>query len=180
MEKTYELHLLGLTRQLMLHRISEHLSIAGFIMLGDVELVETCAKALVERLPKDIDYLVCPETKAIPLAHAMARLMGIDYIVIRKSVKAYMDNPIVADVQSITTAGQQHLVMDSSDVKKIWHKRVAIVDDVVSTGGSLKAVETILAKTGCEVVAKATPLLEEAGYESDDLIYIQRLPVFHD
>lgn len=180
MDATYELHLLGLTRQLTLHRVSDHLSIAGFILLGDVEMVEACARALVEKLPQGIDYLVCPETKSIPLAHAMARLMGIDYIVVRKMVKAYMEDPIVTDAQSITTAGQQHLVMDSTDVKKIWHKRVAIIDDVVSTGGSLLALENLLSKTGCTVVAKAAPLLEEAGYDGHDLIYLQRLPVFPD
>lgn len=180
MEKTYELHLLGLVRQLPLRRVAEHVTVPSFVMLGDVELVETCAKALAERLPKDIDYLVCPEAKAIPLTHAMARILGIGYIVIRKTVKAYMDNPIVADVTSITTAGKQHLVMDSSDVKKLWHKRVAVIDDVVSTGGSLRAVENILSKTGCEIVARAAPLLEDGGYDGANLIYIQRHPVFID
>ena len=180
MNNTYELHIAGLTRQLQMHRVSEHLSIAGFIMLGDTELVEACAKVLVEKLPADVDYLICPEAKAIPLTHAMARLRGIDYIVIRKSVKVYMDNPLIADVKSITTAAPQHLVMDSADVKKIWHKRVAIVDDVVSTGGSLHAVEEILAKTGCTVVAKIAPLLEEGGYDGHDVIYLERLPVFPD
>ena len=107
-------------------------------------------------------------------------MMGINYIVIRKSVKVYMENPLIVDVQSITTAGQQHLVMDSADVQKIWHKRVAIVDDVVSTGGSLKAVEEILNKTGCTVVAKVAPLLEEGGYDGHDVIYLERLPVFPD
>ena len=180
MNKTYELHIAGLTRQLTLHRVSEHLSIAGFIMLGDTELVEECAKALVEKLPKDLDFLVCPEAKAIPLTHAMARIMGIDYIVIRKSVKVYMDNPLIADVKSITTAQQQHLVMDSADVKKLYGKRVAIVDDVVSTGGSLHAVEEILSRTACKVVAIVAPLLEEGGYDGHDVVYLERLPVFPD
>ena len=135
MEKTYELRIAGLTRQLKLHRVSEHLSIAGFIMLGDTELVEACARELVKKLPQGIDYLVCPEAKAIPLAHAMARIMGIDYIVIRKSVKVYMDDPLIVDVKSITTAARQQLIMDRSDVQKLSGKRVAIVDDVVSTGG---------------------------------------------
>ena len=133
-----------------------------------------------KKLPEGIDYLVCPEAKAIPLTHAIARRLGIDYIVIRKTVKAYMDNPLIADVMSITTAAPQHLVMDSADVQKIYHKKVAIIDDVVSTGGSLRAVENILAKTACTVVAKAAPLLEEGGYDGRDLIYIQRHPVFTD
>lgn len=179
-EKTYELRLLGLTRQLPLRRVADHVTVASFVMLGDTELVEACAEELAKRLPEGIDYLVCPEAKAIPLTHAIARRLGIDYIVIRKTVKAYMENPLVADVMSITTAAPQHLVMDSADVQKIYHKKVAIIDDVVSTGGSLRAVENILAKTACTVVAKAAPLLEEGGYDGKDLIYIQRHPVFTD
>ena len=179
-EKTYELHLAGLVRHLPLRRVSAHITVPSFVMLGDTQLVENCADALYEKLPKDADYLVCPEAKAIPLTHALARRLGIDYIVIRKTVKAYMENPIIADVQSITTAVPQQLVMDSSDVQKIYHKRVIIVDDVVSTGGSLKAVENILSKTGCTVIAKAAPLLEDGGYDGKDLIYLQHHPVFRD
>ncbi len=180
MVRTYELHIAGVTRTLQLHRVSDHLSIAGFIMLGDTELVEACARELVKKLPGNIDYLVCPEAKAIPLTHAMARLMGIDYIVIRKSVKVYMDKPLIADVKSITTAAEQHLVMDSADVERLYHKNVAIVDDVVSTGGSLLAVEEILAKTACTVVAMVAPLLEEGGYDGHGLTWLERLPVFKD
>ena len=130
--------------------------------------------------PAGIDYLVCPEAKAIPLTHAMARRLGLDYIVIRKTVKSYMENPIVADVRSITTTAEQHLVMDSSDVVKIYHKKVAVIDDVVSTGGSIHAVESILAKTGCEIAAKAAPLLEEGGHSGEGIIYLEKLPVFPD
>ncbi|MDY3868257.1 MAG: adenine phosphoribosyltransferase, partial [Pyramidobacter sp.] len=111
---TYELHVAGVVRQLPLRRVAEHLRIASFVMLGDTQLVEACAEELVKRMPQGLDYLVCPEAKAIPLTHAMARILGIDYIVIRKTVKSYMENPIVADVRSITTAAEQHLVMDSS------------------------------------------------------------------
>ncbi len=180
MEQTYELHIAGLTRRLPIHRVNDHLSIASFIMLGDTELVEACARELVKKLPGDIDFLVTPEAKSIPLTHAMARIMGIDYVVIRKSVKVYMDDPLIANVKSITTAAQQHLVMDSIDVKKLYHKRVAIVDDVVSTGGSLHAVDELLSKTGCTVVTKVAPLLEEAGYDGHDLMWLERLPVFKD
>ena len=176
----YDLEVAGCKRKLSILNVTDKLAIAGFIMLGDTELVEECAKALVEKLPKDLDFLVCPEAKAIPLTHAMARIMGIDYIVIRKSVKVYMDNPLIADVKSITTAQQQHLVMDSADVKKLYGKRVAIVDDVVSTGGSLHAVEEILSRTACKVVAKVAPLLEEGGYDGHDVVYLERLPVFPD
>lgn len=180
MDKTYELHLAGVTRQLPLRRVSEHITVPSFVMLGDTELVEACADALVAKLPKDVDYLVCPEAKAIPLTHALARRMGINYVVIRKSVKAYMKDPVMTEVRSITTSTPQHLVMDSTDVAKLAGKRVIIVDDVVSTGGSLKAVEELLSKTSCTVVAKAAPLLEDGGYDGKDLIYIQRHPIFRD
>jgi adenine phosphoribosyltransferase len=178
--ESYELHVAGVVRRLPLRRVGEHLRIASFVMLGDTQLVEACAEELCKRLPAGIDYLVCPEAKAIPLTHAMARRLGLDYIVIRKTVKSYMENPIVADVRSITTTAEQHLVMDSSDVVKIYHKKVAVIDDVVSTGGSIHAVESILAKTGCEIAAKAAPLLEEGGHSGEGIIYLEKLPVFPD
>ena len=100
-DRFYELTVAGCTRSLPILNVTDKLAIAGFIMLGDTELVEECAKVLVTKLPADIDYLICPEAKAIPLAHAMARMMGINYIVIRKSVKVYMENPLIVDVQAL-------------------------------------------------------------------------------
>lgn len=179
-EKVYELHIAGLTRKLPLRRVSEHLQIASFIMLGDTELVEACAGELAKHVPGDVKYLICPETKAIPLAHAMARILGIDYVVIRKTVKSYMADPIITEVHSITTPVPQQLVLDSVDVEKIRGRKVALVDDVVSTGGSLKAMETILARTDCEIVACLTPLLEEAGHSGEGVTYLEKLPVFPD
>lgn len=180
MREYYTLELCGITRQLRKIPISPKLVIASFVMLGDTELVEKCADALYEKLKSigKIDLLVCPEAKGIPLTHSLAVRLGVDYVVARKSVKGYMENPIVSEVKSITTKEPQLIVLDGLDVDKLKGKKVCIVDDVVSTGGSLKSLQEVLAQTGCEVVRKAAVLLEEGGYSGEDLLYLQRLPVF--
>jgi adenine phosphoribosyltransferase len=181
MEETYTLSVAGLKRRLPKIKIADKLAIASFVMLGDTELIERTAIAIYEHpaFPRyDVDVLVCPEAKAIPLAHAIAKLLQVNYIVARKSLKSYMKNPVVEKVKSITTEGEQLLVLDGGDVEKIRGRNVCIVDDVVSTGGSLKALESLLVKTGCKVVAKAAVLLEDAGYAGEDLVYLERLPVF--
>jgi adenine phosphoribosyltransferase len=127
---------------------------------------------------KDLDMLVCPEAKGIPLTHALAVRLGVDYVVARKSVKGYMENPITSEVKSITTNEKQIIVIDEIDAARLNGKSVCVVDDVVSTGGSLRSLEAVLAKTGCTVISKAAVLLEEGGYSGEDLIYIQKLPVF--
>jgi adenine phosphoribosyltransferase len=177
----YDLRVAGLTRRLKKVRVADSLVIASFVMLGDTKLIEACADALLPLLPKDeIDMLVCLEAKGIPLTHALAVRLGVDYITVRKSVKSYMENPLVVEVQSITTAGSQLLVMDGVDRAKVEGKRICVVDDVVSTGGSLRSVEKLLAEAGAEVVSKTAVLLEEGGYDGQDLVYLERLPVFPD
>jgi adenine phosphoribosyltransferase len=178
MENTYELHISGLTRHLKKVKISDDLVIASFVMLGDTELIERTAEDLYRKLPNDIDYLVCPEAKGIPLTHAIARRLGINYVIVRKSVKGYMKNPVIEKVQSITTREPQIIVLDGLDAEKLTNKRVCIVDDVVSTGGSLKALERLLSHVQCTVVAKVAVLLEEGGYDKEDLIYLGNLPIF--
>ncbi len=175
----YELHVAGLTRRLKKVRVADNLVIASFVMLGDTKLIEVCADALLPLLPKEkIDMLVCLEAKGIPLTHALAVRLGVDYITVRKSVKSYMEEPLVVEVQSITTAGSQLLVMDGVDRARVEGKGICVVDDVVSTGGSLRSVETLLAQAGAEVVAKTAVLLEEGGYDGHDLVFLERLPVF--
>jgi adenine phosphoribosyltransferase len=179
--KTYTLSIGPVTRELPIVPVSKGLSIASFVMLGDTALIEAAADALVchSRFPKSgIDLLVCPEAKAIPLTHAVAVRLGLNYVVVRKSVKAYMQDPLVESVSSITTAGTQSLVLDGPERSALAGKRVCIVDDVVSTGGSLRSLERLLAKTGCTIVAKAAVLLESGGYSDDSLVYLQILPVF--
>lgn len=178
MDNFYELNLCGLTRPLKKIRISPELSIASFVMLGDTELIERCADALAERLPKEgLDLLVCPEAKGIPLTHAIARRLGLNYVVARKSVKSYMENPQVEEVRSITTQGVQTVVLDGVDAALLKGKRVGVIDDVVSTGGSLKSLESLLERVGCDVAFRAAVLLEEGGFEGE-LICLDRLPVF--
>jgi adenine phosphoribosyltransferase len=178
-QSEYTLKVAGLTRQLPLRQVSPDLAIASFVMLGDTELVEKTAAALYDKLPKyNIDILVCPEAKAIPLAQELASLLKVNYVVVRKSVKGYMKNPLTEKTKSITTVEDQQLVLDGVDVEKIAGRNVCIVDDVVSTGGSLKSIETLLKRTDCKIVCKAAVLLEEAGYEDPDLVYLERLPVF--
>jgi len=182
-DEFYELKIAGLTRKLPKVKINDELAIASFVMFGDTELVERCALHLSIHpdFPKEvnaIDILVCPEAKAIPLTHALARVLHLDYVVARKSVKGYMVDPMIEKVQSITTIGAQTLVLDKCDVENLEGKKVCIVDDVVSTGGSIVGLQNMLEKINCEVICKIAVLLEEAGYDKDDLVYLEKLPIF--
>ena len=181
MSGTYTLRVAGVTRELKKVRVAPELVIASFVMLGDTELVERCADALLSRMPQEgVDLLVCLEAKGIPLTHALARRLGLDYVTVRKSVKSYMEDPLVVEVRSITTQAPQTLVLDGVDRRRLRGRRVGVVDDVVSTGGSLRAVETLLAKAGAQVACRVAVLLEEGGYHGEDLIFLERLPVFPD
>ena len=111
--------------------------------------------------------------------HVISRILGVDYIVARKSVKGYMVDPIVEKVESITTIGEQMLVLDKPDADKIKGKNVCIIDDVVSTGGSIISVEKLMKKAEANVVCKAAVLLEDAGYNNPDLVYLENLPIFN-
>ncbi len=178
---TYELKVAGLTRLLPKVRVAEDLVIASFVMLGDTELVERTAEDLVRIMPtQSIEMLVCLEAKGIPLTHAIARRLGVNYVTVRKSVKSYMEDPLIEEVSSITTQGKQILVLDGVDRDKITGRSVCVVDDVVSTGGSLRSVQRLLEKAGAKVVCKAAVLLEEGGYDGRDLVYLERLPVFRE
>ena len=180
----YELKVAGLTRKLPKVKINDGLAIASFVILGDTELIEKCAEAIIlhndfPRTPLDkIDIFCSPEAKAIPLVHTIARRLEKDYVIARKSVKGYMNDPMIEKVQSITTIGAQTLVLDRCDVKKIEGKKVCIIDDVVSTGGSIIGLQNMLETIDCNIVCKATILLEEAGYDKDDLVYLEKLPIF--
>ena len=180
----YELKVAGLTRKLPKVKINDGLAIASFVILGDTELIEKCAEAIIlhEDFPRTslekIDIFCSPEAKAIPLVHTIARRLEKDYVIARKSVKGYMNDPMIEKVQSITTIGAQTLVLDRCDVEKIEGKKVCIIDDVVSTGGSIIGLQNMLETIDCNIVCKATILLEEAGYDKDDLVYLEKLPIF--
>ncbi|HXX38853.1 MAG TPA: phosphoribosyltransferase family protein [bacterium] len=185
-QEFYEITIAGLRRRLPIVQITDSLWIAGFAPLGDVEITNVCAKEIAERLrPMEFDCLVSLEAKALPLAHMVATYLSdplagryFPYVVCRKSVKGYMKNPLSVEVKSITTAAMQMLVLDGPDAERLRGARVAVVDDVVSTGGSLHAVEELLRRVGARIVARAAVLLEEGGYQNPDLISLGTLPIF--
>lgn len=178
-KRHYELHVAGCTRQLPILNISDKLAIAGFVILGDTEIVENCAKELASRVPKDTDIIMTAETKGIPLAHELASVLGMKkYIVARKSVKAYMENPIWVEDKSITTAGKQRLYLMDTDVELLKGRNVLLVDDVISTGGSMKAMKQLAEKAGAHVVGEAAILAEGDAAKRKDIIYLEPLPLF--
>lgn len=176
-EEFYELKIAGLTRQLKKFPVSDTLDIAAFILFGDVELTEACAKALLEKVP-EFDYIVTPEAKSIPLAYEMSRLSGKKYIVARKGIKVYMDRPECVDDSSLTTQSSQNLYLGHEDGDLLAGKRTLIVDDVISTGGSLLALKELLAKFDANVVASCAPLAEGDAGNRNDIIFLEKLPLF--
>lgn len=177
MENTYTLHVAGLTRELTICKVNDHMDIAAFIMLGDAELTEASAGELLKKCP-EFDVLLTAEAKGIPLAHEMSRQSGKPYVCARKGVKLYMKDPVVVEDQSITTAGKQKLVVDRKDLDKMSGRRVLVVDDVISTGGSLKALDELAKMTDCTVVGQAAVLAEGDAAERDDIIFLEALPLF--
>ena len=176
---TYELHIAGLTRQLPLCPISDTLTIAGFVIFGDVELTCACARELLKIAP-DFDYMVAPEAKAIPLVHEMARQSGRnEYFLVRKKKKAYMNGVFETVDRSITTEGEQKLYMDGADAQKLKGKRVLILDDVISNGGSLMAVEDLVNQAGGNVVGRMAILAEGKAAERKDILFLEKLPLFN-
>jgi len=145
-------------------------------LLGDTELTEAAADQLVARLPAAVECLVTPEVKAVPLAHAMSVRTGLPYVVARKTVKPYMVAPVVREVLSITTGKPQLLVIDGADVGKLAGKKVAIVDDVVSTGGTLDSLQQLLREVGASVTATLVVFTE--GEPRDDVIALGHLPLY--
>ena len=179
MIECYEINIGKMTRQLPIIQISDSLAIASFVILGDQELVTGVAPLLLARLPEDIDYLVTAEAKGIPPVNELARLMNMPrYIVARKSIKAYMDCPLTDEVLSITTQKAQMLCLDGADAERVKGKNVVIVDDVISTGESLGAIERLLEKAGAHVRAKAAILAEGDAAKREDIIFLEELPLF--
>ena len=176
--KTYTLNVAGLTRELPIIKLSYDLSIASFVILGDTEIVRKTAPIIAKKLP-EVDFIVTAEAKGIPLAYEISRVLNLnEYVVARKSVKAYMEEPIEVEVNSITTTNSQKLYLNNQDAKKIKGKRVALVDDVISTGQSLKALERLVEKAGGKVLAKAAILAEGDAKDRKDIIFLETLPTF--
>ena len=176
--KTYTLHVAGLTRELPIIKLSYDLSIASFVILGDTKIVKKTAPMIAKKLP-EVDFIVTAEAKGIPLAYEISKILNLDeYIVARKSVKAYMEEPIEVEVNSITTTNSQKLYLNNQDANKIKGKRVALIDDVISTGQSLKALERLVEKAGGKVLAKAAILAEGDAKDRKDIIFLEALPTF--
>jgi adenine phosphoribosyltransferase len=174
----YRTKIAGLDRALPLCPISEELMIGAFVIFGDPELTTACAKELLDRAP-DYDYLISAEAKGIPLVHEMARLAGNQpYFLARKAPKLYMTGVFEASLRSITTAKDQKLYLDAADAEKMKGKRILLVDDVISTGESLAALEHLVEKAGGIVCGRMTIFAEGDAQSRDDLIYLEKLPLF--
>lgn len=174
----YTINIEGLERDLPLCPINEELYIGAFILFGDVELTEHCAKELYKRAPEH-DVMITAESKGIPLICEMCRLSGKNrYVLARKSVKLYMKDVVACETKSITTGSLQTLYIDGSDSEYLKGKRVLIVDDVISTGGSLASLENLVNQAGGEIVGKMAILAEGDAIERSDIVYLQKLPLF--
>ena len=173
----YTMNVAGLKRDLPLCRVNDELYIGAFVIFGDVELTVACARELLKRAP-EYDYIITAEAKGIPLAHEMSRQSGKPYVCARKGVKLYMKDPVVVEDKSITTEGKQKLVIDRKELDEMNGKRVLVVDDVISTGGSLKALDALAEQTQCTIVGQAAVLAEGNAAERKDIIYLEPLPLF--
>jgi len=178
---TYSMHVAGLTRELPICKVNDDLYIGAFIMFGDAELTVECARALLKLAESvEYDYLFTAEAKSIPLIHEMARQSGAKkYFIARKGPKVYMPDPISVDDQSITTLSLQRLYLGSDDAELIRGKKILIVDDVISTGGSLKAMEALVEKAGGTVTVRMSVLAEGGAADRKDIMFLEKLPMFN-
>lgn len=174
----YEMEIEGLKRQLPLCPLNDSLYIAGFIMFNDVEITVKTAQALLAKAP-EFDVVVTAESKGIPLAYEMARESGKEYIVLRKGRKLYMKDVIQTDVDSITTDHIQTLVLDVADAERLKGRRVLVVDDVISTGESLRSMEALITQVGGNIVGKMAVLAEGDSADRDDIVFLEKLPLFN-
>lgn len=175
--KTYEIEVAGVKRNLPICPVNDKLDIAAFVMFSDVEITVNSAKLLLEKSP-DFDVILTAESKGIPVAYEMARQSGKKYYVARKGVKLYMTNPISVDVKSITTEDIQRLYLSEEEATDINGKKILIVDDVISTGDSLRALEYLCEKAGGNIIGKAAVLAEGDAADRDDIIFLEKLPLF--
>ena len=178
---TYEMTIAGLKRKLPICPVTDSLYIAGFICFGDQEITVACARELLKLVPaEDYDYMLTAEAKSIPIIHEMARQSGAQkYFIARKGPKAYMPDPIFVEDESITTAGKQRLYLGRDDAELIRGKRILLVDDVISTGGSLKAMEGLVALAGGTVAGKVAVLAEGDAAKRTDIQFLAPLPLFN-
>lgn len=177
-QEYYELEICGVKRKLPYVKIKEGLALASFVCLSDTELIQAAAPELVKRLPP-VDYLMTAEAKGMCLTYEMSRLMGMkDFVVARKSRKPYMQHPVGCTLHSITTQSEQTLYLDGADAERIRGKRVALIDDVIATGESIRAIEALAEKAGAIVAAKAAILTELETAKRPDVIFLKEHYVF--
>lgn len=172
------MNIAGLERDLPLCKINDELYIAAFIMFGDVEITEAAAAELLKKAP-EFDIIITAESKGIPLAYEMARQSGKDYIVARKSEKLYMKNVITTEVNSITTDFVQKLCLGEEDAAMMKDKKILVVDDVISTGESLKSLEVLIMQTEGNIVGRMAVLAEGDAADRDDILFLEKLPLFN-
>ncbi len=175
--ETYKMTIAGCERELPICKVNDSLSIAAFIMFGDVEVTVNSAKELLKIVP-EFDVIITAEAKGIPLGYEMARQSNKPYVIARKSVKLYMNNIVSVEVKSITTDRVQTLYLDGARADMLKGKRVLIVDDVISTGESVNSLLELCNKSGGNVVAAAAVLAEGDAAKRDDIIYLEKLPLF--
>ncbi len=175
----YPMTIAGLHRELPICRVNDSLYIGAFVIFGDCELTMACAAELLKKAPK-YDYILTAESKGIPLAYEMARQAGDEkWLLARKGPKLYMQNIFGVEVKSITTEAVQKLYLDGADAELMRGKRILIVDDVISTGESLRALEKLVEKAGGEICGRMAILAEGDAQNREDLIYLEKLPVFN-
>lgn len=175
----HRMKIAGLERELPICKVTDSLYIAGFVIFGDQELTVACAKELLARAP-EYDYIITAEAKGIPLAHEMARQTNAPkYFLARKAPKLYMSGVFEVAVKSITTAKEQKLYLDTADAEMMKGKRILVVDDVISTGESLLALEALVEKAGGIIAGRMAILAEGDAQERKDLIYLEKLPLFN-
>lgn len=177
MSEFYTMKIAGLERNLEKFPVNEKLDIAAFIIFGDVELTIKASEELLKKVP-EFDYILTPEAKSIPLAYEMARQSGKPYVIARKGVKVYMRNALEVSVTSITTKKEQKLYLGETEVNMIKGKKVLIVDDVISTGESLVATRELVKKAGAFEVASCAVLAEGDAADRDDIVFLEKLPLF--
>ena len=177
--KTHEINVGGVVRQLPVVRINDRISIAVLIIFSDVELTVKSAELLLERAP-EFDIIMTAEAKGIPLAYEMSRQSGKNYVVARKMSKLYMEDPIEIETQSITTANKQRLFLDAGEARLLKGKKVLIIDDVISTGGSLAAIEKLTEVAGGIIAGKMAILAEGIAVQRKDIIFLDKIPLFED
>ena len=177
--KYYKIKLAGLERDLPICKVTDDLYIGAFVIFGDQELTVACAKELLKLAP-EYDYIITAEAKGIPLIHEMARQTNAKkYFLARKNPKLYMTGVFEVTVRSITTAKEQKLYLDTADAELMRGKRILIVDDVISTGESLRAIEGLVNAAGGNIVGRMAILAEGDAIKRDDIVYLEKLPLFN-